>query len=128
MRDRVPRRAPAPRDERQSCELHRVTIVDITGTRIRVDHLKVAAAEYLLDRAVLVRGPSGRGKSTIPDAIIFAGLGYVPSVGRANPATAKLVRGGASFASVTLELDGATAEESRAFRERFLLGYQRAGG
>lgn len=30
--------------------------------------------------------------------------------------------------AVTLELDGATAEEARAFRERFLLGYQRAGG
>ena len=30
--------------------------------------------------------------------------------------------------AVTLSLDGATAEDARAFRERFLLGYQRAGG
>lgn len=81
------------------------TINRVQVLGLKVDHLDVA-----LGRLNLVLGPVGAGKSTIDDAIQFAGLGYVPRVGRSEVATSKLMRG--DRAEVTVDFAHAEGSHS----------------
>ncbi len=56
-----------------------------------------------LGKLNLVVGPVGAGKSTTLDAIRFLALGYVPSIGKKESATAQLMRDGEIVVNATLD-------------------------
>ena len=76
--------------------------------RLEFHGLKSADRSVELSRLNLFRGPVGSGKSSCLDALRFLALGYVPQNGKAEAATARLMRG--TEIGARLSLNGRTLE------------------
>lgn len=81
-------------------------------TKIEASGLRARSFSYDVEQLQVIRGDIGSSKTSAADAIRFAALGYVPSIGKSAEITSRLMNGRQMWVRLTFDHGRATIERT----------------